>query len=112
MANIGGIPSGTPVVIDTAVAAPAAGNTFSFEPGPGGTDFNAVFQATGTLTTLVAALQASLDGGTTWTDYVASANFWPTPAGSCVRVAMVAGALYRINYTTASGAITARVSSN
>lgn len=112
MPNIGSIPTGVPTLIDSAVAAPAAGNTFSFEPDPGGNDFNAVFQATGTLTTLVASLQASLDGGTTWTDYVASANFWPTPAGSCVRVAMVAGALYRINYTTASGSINSRCSSN
>ncbi len=112
MANIGSIPTGVPTVIDTAVSAPVAGNSFSFQADPGGNDFNVVFQATGTLTTLVAALQASLDGGTTWTDYVPSANFWPTPAASCVRVAMVAGALYRINYTTASGSINARCSSN
>lgn len=112
MANIGAIPNGVPVKIDTAVAAPAAGNTFEFPCEPVGCDFSAIFQATGTLTTLVASLQVSLDNGTTWTDYVTSANFWPTPAGSCVRVTIVAGPLYRINYTTASGSINSFVSAN
>jgi|SRR5215469_999144 len=43
-------------------------------------DFSAIFQVVGTLTTLTAALQVSLDGGNTFNDLVASASFLTTSA--------------------------------
>ncbi len=76
---------------------------FSFQPKPGGGDFSAVFQVTGTVTTLTAALQVSLDGGTTWTDYIASANFISNTTPSKTITPVVGGALYRINATVLTG---------
>lgn len=113
MANAGVIPSGVSVIIDGAVTAPVVGNTFSFQAAEGGTDFSVVFQPTGTVTTLAASLQISLDGGTTFSDFIATASFFPTQATLFKTVTpMIAGALFRINYTTASGTIVMRVCSN
>ena len=109
----GSVPICQPEIIDAAVTAPVVGNTFSFEPDPDGGDFSAVFQPTGTVTTLVAALQISLDGGATWGDYIASASFFPAATTVNKTVTpIIGGALYRINYTTASGSINMRVCSN
>lgn len=107
------IPTGWPVIIDPAITAPVVGNTFSFQSDPAGTDFSAVFQATGTVTTITAQLEISLDGGTTWAIIVTGANFFPTNAvTNKVVTPVIAGALYRVNYTAASGSIVMRVCSN
>lgn len=112
MASIS-IPTGVPVVIDPAVTAPVVGNTFSFQPDPSGTDFSAIFQATGTVTTITAQLEVSLDGGATWAIFITGANFFPTNAvTNKIVTPMIAGALWRINYTAASGSIVMRVCSN
>lgn len=107
------VPTGVPVVIDPAVTAPVVGNTFSFQADPTGNDFSVVFQPTGTVTTLAAALQISLDGGLTFSDYIVTASFFPSQTTLFKTVTpMIAGALFRINYTTASGSIVMRVCSN
>src|SRR5690242_665481 len=99
MATIG-ISTGNPVVIDPAVTAPAAGNTFCFQPRPAGGDMKAQFQATGTLTGLSSDLQTSLDGGTTWTTVTAAFLAAATAQNSAQ---VVAGALYRFNHTASTG---------
>jgi hypothetical protein len=109
MSNMGAIPAGQIIALDALVTAPVAGNTFQFQAADARCDFSALFQATGTLTTLVGDLQVSLDGGTTWTIVQASVVSAATPVS---RVVVVAGALYRINYGTASGSINVRVTSN
>lgn len=109
MSNIGEIPSATVITIDSLVTTTGAGNTFGFEPAESRADFSALFQATGTLTTLIGDLQISLDGGTTWNIVQASVVSAATPAS---RVIVVGGALYRVNYGTASGSINLRVCSN
>jgi len=112
MALVMSIPRGVPITVDSAVSAPATGNVFTFQPRPDGGNLSALFLAQGTLTTLAAKLQLSMDGGTTWQDYISSVNFWPAPSTNLVSVSVVAGAVYRINYTTASGSINAIVSTN
>ena len=108
----GTVPTGVPCVIDPAVTAPVIGNTFSFSPDNVGSDFSALFQATGTVTTITAQLEVSLDGGTTWAIFVTGANFFPTNAATNVKIGIIVGALYRVNYTAASGSIVMRVCSN
>lgn len=113
MPNTISITEGVPVVIDQAVTAPVIGNQFCFQSDTASTDFSVVFQPTGTVTTLAAALQISLDGGVTFSDFIVTASFFPTQATLFKLVTpLIAGALYRINYTTASGSIVMRVCSN
>lgn len=95
------VPNATATLIDSAVTAPAQGNVFAFQMDPSGGDFSAVFQAVGTVTTLSGDLQVSLDGGTTWTNVSTAALVNATPVK--VITPVIAGALYRFNYTTASG---------
>lgn len=104
------IPIGVPCIIDAAVTAPAAGNPFCFQLDPSGNDFSALFQATGTVTTLSGDLQISLDGGTTYTTI--GATFLTAAAAAKIQTPVVAGALYRFNYTTASGSSVIRVTTN
>jgi len=109
--------SGIPVLIDSGITAPAAGNTFTIEPSPPGRDFSIIF-AVITGTTVSADLQASLDGGTTW-DLVTAAILTAVPSGGVgpagsakVVTPIVAGPLYRLNYTTATGTIAVRACKN
>ncbi len=112
MAFIGAIPSGSVISIDTAVTTTGPGNSFTFQINPGATDFSILLQAVGTVTTLSADLQASTDGGTTWSN-VTNRTAILTSAAPCVIIgALVSGCLYRLNYTTASGSINVNVASN
>src|SRR6267142_248264 len=113
MANTIAIPTAVPTVIDSAVTAPVVGNQFVFQADPAGTDFSCVFVPTGTVTTITAQLEISLDGGASWQIYITGANFFPTNAVVTKTVTpMIAGALFRINYTAATGNFTMRVCSN
>lgn len=103
------IPNGEPIVLDTNPGV-AAGNPFVFQLDPGGGDKSAAFQVTGTLTSLSADLQISLDGGTTWTTTNAAALVAATPAK--VITPVIGGALYRFNYTAGAAAIVTRVVAN
>ena len=103
------IPNGVPIVIDTNPGV-AAGNSFVFQLNPDGTDFSAVFQVTGTLTSLSADLQVSLDGGTTWNTISATALTAAAPAK--VITPVIGGALYRFNYTAGAAATVTRVVAN
>jgi len=97
---------GTATLIDTAVTAPVVGNVFSFAEHKGSGDYSAIFQAVGTVTTITAQLEVSLDGGTTWAIAVTGANFFATNAvTNKVVTPVICGALYRINYTAASGSL-------
>lgn len=112
MANKGFLVPGQIVQLDTAVTAPAAGNTFTFQASPGDSDFSILLQAGGTLTTLSADLQASTDGGTTFNN-VTNKTAVITAAAPCAVVGpLVCGVLYRLNYTTASGSISVNACSN
>lgn len=111
MANLGAIPGGQVVRLDTAIAAPGAGNTFSFPVSPAGNDFSVLFQAFGTVTTLSADVQASTDGGATFSN-VTGKTALITAAAPCAITGLVAGVLYRLNYTTATGSINVNLSSN
>jgi hypothetical protein len=104
------IPVGESVVIDPAITAPGAGNVFAFELDEAAGDFSALFQVTGTVTTCSADLQVSLDGGTTWTTF--SAALVTAAAAAKAQTPVIAGVLYRFNYTAASGSIVMRVCSN
>lgn len=108
------IPFGTLCVLESANAV-AAGVNFSFQPDPAGTEFSGMFSATGG-TTLSADLQVSLDGGTTWTNYVATVLTNAAPSkvvAASSATPLVAGLLYRLNYTTLTGGPwTIRVQSN
>jgi hypothetical protein len=64
-------------------------------------DFSALFQAVGTLTTLVCDLQFSLDNGVTFNVLVANLLVAATPFK--LQTPIVGGARYRLNITTASG---------
>jgi len=102
-----------PTLIDSAVTAPVIGNVFSFAEHHGSGDFSAIFQAVGTVTTITAQLEISLDGGTTWAIAVTGANFFPTNAVTNKAVTpVICGALYRVNYTAASGSINLWACSN
>ena len=104
------IPSGVSVIIDSGVSAPVAGNPFVPQVDPAGNDFSMAFQLTGTVTTASADLQASLDGGTTWTTFATAVLTAAAPFA--IKTPLVAGTLYRFNYTAASGSITLRACSN
>ena len=66
-------------------------------------DFSAIFQVVGTLTSLTAALQVSLDGST-FNDLVASASFLTTSAPlKVVTPVFSGGATFRINITALTG---------
>jgi len=57
----------------------------------------------GTISALVADLEISLDGGTTWAKHTIGIDFVATPFKS---VNIVPGVLYRINITTFTGGST------
>jgi hypothetical protein len=67
-------------------------------------DFSAIFQVVGTLTSLTAALQVSLDGGNTFNDLVASASFLTTSAPvKVVTPVFSGGVIFRVNVTVCTG---------
>lgn len=103
------IPHGIPTVLDTNPGV-AAGNAFVFQLAGDGDDFSAVFQTTGTLTSLSADLQISLDGGTTWNTVTATAITAAAPAK--IITPIIGGALYRFNYTAGGTTIVTRVVAN
>jgi len=112
MAASQSIPTGIPILLET-ISGTGAGSTFSFQSDPAATDFSAIFQATSG-TTISADLQVSLDGGLTFTNYVPTLI---TAAGAKAVNAsgstpLVAGALYRFNYTTLTGTWKIYVTSN
>lgn len=112
MANIGGIPSGVPVIIDPAVTAPAAGNTFSFPANPGGEDFSVSFLATGTLTGLSSDLQISQDGGASFVNAANGTAFLTAAAPHKILTPAIGGVLYRFNHTASTGNAVIRAVSN
>lgn len=97
---------GIPTVIDSGITAPAAGTPFTLEPSAPGRDFSLSFEVL-TATTISADLQTSHDGGNTWSTLQAAIlTAVPPGAGSSKIVTpVVAGPLYRLNYTTATGTI-------
>lgn len=98
------LPTGVPVKLNGATPLTAPADLiFACSADPGGTDFSVAFQDVGTLTTLTASLQISLDGGTTWTDLVASGSFLTTAAPAKIVTPLVSGALYRIHATALTG---------
>lgn len=109
MANTKVFPIGTVGPLDAAISAPVAGNQFSFQAHAATGDFSAMFIVSGTVTTLSADLQTSPDGGTTWVN-VATAVL--TAAGGKLVTPVINGALYRLNYTTATGSINVSLVSN
>ena len=67
-------------------------------------DFSLITQAVGTVTTLTAALQASLDGGATFNDVVASGGFISnTTPIKLITPVVSGGCIWRINITAATG---------
>src|SRR5712691_5895982 len=98
--------TGIPTVIDSGITAPAAGTPFTIEGSPAGHDFSIVFEVL-TGTTISADLQVSLDGGTTFSILAAAIlTAVPSAAGSSkVVTPIIAGPVYRLNYTTATGTI-------
>lgn len=112
MAYKGSIGAATIVQIDTAVTAPAAGNSWSFPGGPVDSDFSILLQALGTVTTLSADLQASTDGGTTFSNVTGKTAILTNAAPCAIVGPLVAGVIYRLNYTTASGSINVNLCSN
>lgn len=110
MANTKVFPVGTVAPLDAGISAPVAGSQFSFQMHAPTGDFSAMFIVSGTVTTLAADLQTSPDGGTTWV--VVGTTGLLTAAGGKVVTPVINGALYRLNYTTASGSINVSVVSN
>lgn len=105
--------TGIPTIIDSGISAPAAGTPFTLEPSAPGRDFSVNFQVL-TGTTISADLQVSQDGGTHWSILAAAIlTGVPSTAGSTKTITpMVAGPLYRLNYTTATGTISVSASKN
>ena len=106
------IDKASPTTLET-VSSVSAGVVFSFQVLPARGDWSAVFQAKSG-TTISADLQISLDGGTTFTNYIPTLI---TAAGAKAVNAsgttpIIAGALYRFNYTTLTGTWTILVSTN
>lgn len=100
------LPTGTPAVIDSGITGPGAGAPFVLQPGAPGMDISVNFQVL-TATTISADLQVSHDGGTTFSILAAAIlTAAPSAAGSTKTVTpMIAGPVYRLNYTTATGTI-------
>jgi hypothetical protein len=94
---------GTPAKLNgsTPLAAPA-GLTFSIQPKQAGGPFSVIFQAVGTVTTLTASLQVSLDGST-FVDLVVAGSFISNTATAIKVDNLVPGALYRVNATVLTG---------
>lgn len=105
--------SGIPTVIDSGISAPGAGVPFTVEPSPPGRDFSINFQVL-TGTTISADLQVSHDGGAHYSILAAAIlTGVPSTAGSTKTVTpIVAGPLYRLNYTTATGTISVSACKN
>lgn len=99
------LPLGQPQKLNGAALTAPADVVFTLQPKSGGDDFSVLFQIVGTVTTHTSSLQTSLDGGTTWVDLVASANFFNaiTAATAKIITPLVAGALYRIHATVLTG---------
>lgn len=95
--------------LDAAISVPVAGSPFTFQMHEASGDFSAMFIVSGTVTTLSADLQTSPDGGTTWVNVTTAVL---TAAGGKVVTPIINGALYRFNYTTASGSINVSAVSN
>lgn len=110
MANTKIVPIGMNTPVDAAITTTGAGAAFSFQMHASTGDFSALFLASGTLTTLSADLQVSTDGGTTW--FTVSTAVLTAAAPAKIVTPVICGALYRFNYTTASGSINVFVVSN
>src|SRR5215472_3068093 len=104
--------SGASVVLES-VSGTGTGVTFSFPLHQNAGDWSVVFQAKSG-TTIAADLQISLDGGTTFTNYIAS--FFSAAGAKAFAASSstppIAGALYRFNYTTLTGTWVILISTN
>jgi hypothetical protein len=100
---------GVPTTVLNAASAAGTGQPFTVQPRADGAARTVSFQGiiTGSPTTVTVNLEASNDGGTTWSTYQAALAFltaaWQTVAN------VVAGPLYRLNLTTLSGGTTPTV---
>jgi hypothetical protein len=82
-----------------------------------GRDFSAIFQAIGTVSSLTCSLQADLSGlGTNFVDYVVSSAM---PSGTAPKVVaasgstpLIAGVLYQVNISVASGSFDLWIDTN
>src|SRR5262245_25062436 len=92
------VPFGAPMKLNGSTPLTATADlVFACQAKPGGGDFIALFQSVGTVTSLAASLQVSLDGGTTFTEVVAAASFIATATPAIVITPLIAGALYRVH---------------
>lgn len=103
------IPTGTCVRLYAAITTTGAQPAFTFPMDPTGTDFSVVFEFVGTGTGLTVNLEVSLDGGTSWANYLGGATALVTtvaaPAAK-VQTPMVSGALFRLNVTAVTAGST------
>ena len=105
MANIGAIPTAMPIKIASAVVATGAQNAFTFSGSPADGDFSVVFQFIGSGTGLTVNLEASLDGGTTFTTFAVLLTTLAAPQIKVI-TPLVSGAIYRLNFTAVAGGST------
>jgi|SRR5882672_12270091 len=85
---------------DAPITTAGGAGTIDFDvPGSTGADWSMFFQAVGTVTSLSADLQISLDGGVTFNTFSAAFLVAATPFKEIA--SMIAGALFRINVTAA-----------
>jgi hypothetical protein len=103
---------GVPTTVLNAATSAGTGQPFTVQPRTDGAARTVSFQAviSGSPTTVTVNLEASNDGGTTWTTYQAALAFltasWQTVLN------LVAGPVYRLNLTTLSGGTSPSVTVN
>lgn len=95
------VPIGQSVIVINAATTNAAQLAFTFEPLPGGGNFNAILQVSGTFSAATGELFFSLDGGTTYTSTHAAYDLAATKLFAFTD--FIAGALYRFTTAAFSG---------
>ena len=95
------VPIGQSVIVIDAATTNTTQLVFTFQPRPGGGNFNAILQVTGTFTVATGELFFSLDGGTTWTSTHAAYDLAATKLFAFTD--FIAGVLYRFTTAAFSG---------
>lgn len=105
------ISPGDNLLLET-VSQTGAGQAFTFPAKPDGGDFSVTFEADSG-STISADLQISVNGSA-FTNYIATliTAAGPKVVNSAGNTPIVAGALYRFNYTTLTGTWNIRISRN